>query len=147
MTYREPTERELRRRLTRDLEEATQPGAERLARMLAPTTLAVDDVTMARRVVAALRPELARRAAVDLRRQVLVRVVVAAVPLPFVIAYAGYVLRALYAPVAVMLSPDVAGYVAAVHIMLLTLLFGATYAVIPMMLARRAYDGAVTSTA
>ncbi len=144
MNDRTPNEQELRRRLQRDLGEAgasAKVDADLLARILVASPIAVDDAGMARRALGGMRPELARRRSADLHRQVLVRVMLAVVPLPFVVAYAVYVLRALYVPVAALLTPDLAAYVAVVHIMLLTLLFGVTYAAIPMMLSRSGNAG------
>lgn len=108
-----------------------------IARLLAtppPVRPAYDD--LAHTVLVSMRPAVARRAAADFRRRVFVRVLLAVLPLPFVLTYAGYVLQALYLPISRLLSPDIAGYVAGVHVLSLALLFGATYAAIPMMLGR-----------
>ena len=136
--YQRPSEQELRTRLRRDLADAPSglADADALARLLGAGAIALDDTDLAAQALLAARPEMSRRAAIDLRRRVFGRVVLALLPLPFVIAYAGYVLQALYLPVAALLSPDVAGYVASVHVALLALLFGTTYAAIPMMLSR-----------
>jgi hypothetical protein len=141
--YREPTVEELSKRLRRDVADAVADreaagimvDADTLAGLLA-TPLVRPDNDLASAALSALRPAMARRAAANLRRRVFVGVLLAVLPLPFVIAYAGYVLQALYLPISMLLSPDVAGYVASVHVLFLALLFGATYAAIPMILSR-----------
>lgn len=141
--YREPTVEELSTRLRRDVADAgadreaagIMVDADMLAALLATPSVRPDD-DLASAALSALRPAMARRAAANLRRRVFVGVLLAVLPLPFVIAYAGYVLQALYLPISMMLSPDVAGYVAGVHVLFLALLFGATYAAIPMILSR-----------
>ena len=147
--YREPTAEELSRRLRRDIADvgtdrdgvATMADADVLAGLLATPSVRPDDNDLADAALFALRPAMARRAAANLRRRVFVGVLLAVLPLPFVIAYAGYVLQALYLPISILLSPDVAGYVAGVHVLFLALLFGATYAAIPMILSRSGQAG------
>jgi hypothetical protein len=138
------TER-IHERLKRDISDAARSTGEgtqldpgRLARVLAAETGARVELGLASAALEALHPEMARRAAADLRRRVLGCVLLALLPLPFVVVYAGYVLQALYVPISILLTPDIAGYVASVHMLLLALLFGTTYAAIPMMLARSA---------
>jgi hypothetical protein len=147
--YREPTAEELGRRLQRDIADAvadrdgvaTTVDADVLARLLATPSARPIGNDLAYAALIALRPAMARRAAADLRRRVFVCVLLAALPLPLVVAYAGYVLQMLYLPISLLLSPDVAGYVAGAHVLFLTLLFGATYAAIPMMLSRSGQAG------
>jgi len=128
-------------RLRRDLagghaQEHDQEDLERLAQLLAADLGSGGEAPPLWTTLSALRPEMNRRASLQLSRRALRLVLLALLPLPVVILYASYVLRAIYTPIATLLSPDVAGYVAAVHVMLLTLLFGATYAAIPVLLAR-----------
>ena len=136
---------QIRKRLARDISDAARSSDEgarldpdRLARVLAYEVEPRMGASLAVAALEALHPEMARRAAADLRRRVLWCVLLALLPLPFVVAYAGYVLQALYVPISLLLTPEVAGYVASVHMLLLALLFGTTYAAIPMMLARSA---------
>ena len=136
---------QIRERLARDIsdvahstDEGAQLDPDQLARMLASEAEPRMEASLAFATLEALHPEMARRAAADLRRRVLGCVLLALLPLPFVVAYAGYVLQALYVPISLLLTPDIAGYVASVHALLLALLFGTTYAAIPMMLARSA---------
>ena len=107
-----------------------------VARFLSSQTAVVDTSTMLVAARRALRDEHAHARAAVLRRRTVQRAAIAALPLPLVLAYAGIVVRAVYMELAAMLNPELAGYVVAVHVSLLTLLFGATYAMIPMFLDR-----------
>lgn len=135
-----PAAERMREQLLHDFANSGEGRAEfadRLTTLLSSHQPTSDFSALPKATLQLLRPQMARRADVGLPNRVLWRVLPALLPLPFVIIYAAYVLQAIYTPIAAVFSPDVAGYVAGVHVMLLSLLFGATYAAIPVVLARK----------
>jgi hypothetical protein len=62
----------------------------------------------------------------------------ALLPLPLILAYDAYVLRAAYELLRMLLPSGVALYVLATYTAVVSLLFALTYAAIPVLLAQRA---------
>ena len=96
----------------------------------------IDPSAMSANALARMGPELARRGAAAFRRPVLAGVLLALVPLPAVLVYDAYILRAVYAVVGSLLSTGLATYVVVSYGAFLLLLISATYAAIPLLLAR-----------
>ena len=125
----------------RDCDEcgAAPPPLGALARQLATYAVPLDVAALSRRVVAALRPELSRLASVWFWRR-LARVSVAALlPLPAILLLDAYVLRSVHAWVSTLLPDAVATYLVVSYAAVQLLLFAATYAAIPLVLARDAW--------
>ncbi len=70
------------------------------------------------------------------RRQVAVVVMLALVPLPFVLLYDAVLLRLLHTAASSLLSGTMANYIIFMHASLLLFLFAASYAAIPVLVAR-----------
>jgi hypothetical protein len=111
---------------------------DRLVAVLAKSEPALDCAALSRAVLAAARPELQRRAAAAFRRQVLIAVLIALVPLPAVLLYDAYALRIAYELISTLLPTALAAYVVLSYAAFLLLLFASSYAAIPLLLARDA---------
>jgi hypothetical protein len=116
---------------------AMPPPIERIAAVLNASVVAVDAPGLSRRTFAHLRPELARRAASELWRQVAAALLLALLPLPAVLAYDAYLLRAAYELASAVAPAAVAAYLIFSYAAFLVLLFATTYATIPVFLASR----------
>ncbi len=119
------------------------PPLDRIASFLGPGGVEVDVTPMSQRTVMRLRPELERRARMALVRRVAAGVLLAVLPMPAVLLYNTYVLRIVYHAVSGFLPASFAAYLLLSYAAFLMLLFAATYAAIPICLARRAPRNAV----
>lgn len=115
---------------------AAPPPLARLGALLAADTVAIDTAALSRRTLVRLQPELMRLAAPAWWRRVAVAVFLALLPLPVVLAYDAYLLRLLYGVVSALLPPMLATLLVLSYGAFLVLLFAATYAAIPVVLAR-----------
>lgn len=111
---------------------------DRIAGFLSASAVEVDVAAMSQRTVMRLGPELERRARVALWRRVAAGVLWAVLPLPAVLLYNAYVLRVAYHAVSELLPAAFAAYLLLSYAAFLVLLFAATYAAIPICLARSA---------
>lgn len=141
-------ERALARRLGEHAEEcgecrATPLPLGELARVLAQQVVAIDAVALSRRVAAALQPELARLASVWFWRRFGRGVLVALLPLPAIVALDAWLLSYVHEWAAAWLPEALATYLVVSYGALLVLLFAATYAAIPLALAREAWGRSV----
>jgi len=108
-----------------------------LASLLEDTRPDIDAATLSRHAFARLQPELQRRAVLIGWRRVAVGVLLALLPLPFVLAYNAYFLRLVYGYLSVLLPATIAAYLVLSYAASLLLLFAATYAAIPVLLVGR----------
>jgi hypothetical protein len=114
-----------------------------VARVLAGYVVAVDAAELSRRVMASLQLELARLASAWFWRR-LARVTVAALlPLPAVLFLDAYVLRVFYGWASGILPQALVAYLVVSYAALQLLLVAATYAAIPLVLARDAWARAI----
>lgn len=119
------------------------PPLASLASSLSSYAIPLDVAAMSRRVLAALRPELARLASIWFWRR-LSRVTLAALlPLPLVVLFDVYILQIFYAWALTVLPAIVATYLVVSYAATQLLLVAATYAAIPLVLARDAWNRAV----
>ncbi|HVO26084.1 MAG TPA: hypothetical protein VMW56_20910 [Candidatus Margulisiibacteriota bacterium] len=108
-----------------------------LASLLEDTRPDIDAATLSRHAFARLQPELQRRAVLIGWRRVAVGVLLALLPLPFVLAYNAYFLRLVYGYLSALLPATIAAYLVLSYAASLLLLFAATYAAIPVLLVGR----------
>ena len=93
---------------------------------------------MAQRTLLRVQPEMARLASAAFWRGVVRGVVLALLPLPLVLAYDAYVLRLAYELISALLPSAIALYLVASYAAFVLLLCAATYAAIPLLVARGA---------
>jgi hypothetical protein len=115
-----------------------------LARDLASYAVPLDVAALSRRVLAVLRPELARLASVWFWRRVSRVTLAALLPLPVILALDVYLLRLFYTWAIGLVPVAVATYLVVTYAATQILLFAATYAAIPLVLARDAWARAIT---
>lgn len=126
---------------------AAPPPIDRIADLLDRSGDAVPQFTSAsRRVVAAVGPLLQAMALRRYRRQVAAAVAFALTPLPFILAYDAYLLRLLHAAASALLGWSLATYLVASHAACLLFLLAASYAAIPILLARGALPRPLAGT-
>lgn len=106
----------------------------------------IDVRRFSRRVVERLQPELSRRARAVYRREVAAAVLVGVLPLPAVLLYNAYVLHLVYHLIALVLPGGVAAYLVATYAAFLVLLYGVTYAAVPLLMGRHDRMGAAAPT-
>jgi len=109
---------------------------EQCAAFLNTSAVVLDVTALSQGTLRHLRPELARRARAVLWRRVVVGVLTALLPLPVVLAYDAYLLQLLYGLVSAVLPAAFATYLIVTYAAFLVLLFGSTYAAIPLLVAR-----------
>jgi len=97
----------------------------------------IDPVVLSAMTRQRLAPLLAERRSEVWQRQVAVGLVLALIPLPFVIAWDAVLLRWLYGAASELLPARVVGYALASYGAAMALLIGLTYASIPVWFARR----------
>ena len=112
------------------------PAVDRIAARLSAATVPIDAAALSQRTIVRLRPELQRCASGSLWRRAAGGVLLALLPLPAVLAYNVYLLRMAYDALLALLPAAVAVYLVGTEAALLVLLFAATYAAIPILLAR-----------
>jgi len=118
---------------------------ETIARSLAAYAVPLDVAELSRRVARHLQPELARLASVWFWRR-LGRVIFAALlPLPLILLLDAYVLGVFYAWASTVLPAALATYLVISYAASQLLLFAATYAAIPLLLARDAWFRGLTT--
>ena len=110
---------------------------DQIAALLEAAAPDIDPAGLSRHVFARLQPELQRRAALLGWRRVAAGVLLALLPLPFVLAYNAYVLRLAYGYLSALLPATIAAYLVLSYAASLLLLFAATYAAIPVLLVGR----------
>lgn len=140
---RNAPDRDGERRLAAHVEECPHCRAEgvdtvRVAAWLDVESAMPNTAMLSRRTLVAARPALRRRAAAVWRRRVATSLLLALLPLPLILAYDAYVLRAAYELLRMLLPSGVALYVLATYTAVVSLLFALTYAAIPVLLAQRA---------
>jgi len=114
-----------------------QPPFDRIAALLDSAVPPLDAAALSQHTFARLQPELQRRAVAVGWRRVAVGVLLALLPLPFVIAYNAYLLRFAYDLLSTLLPAALAAYLVITWGAFLVLLFGTTYAAIPLLVAQR----------
>ncbi len=117
--------------------QADPPPVLEITALLRQATVDVDAAKLSRRALARLRPELAADAAAALRRRVAAVVLLSLLPLPAVLAYDACWLRLAYGVARAILPASVAAVVVLGQAAFLLFLFSATYAAIPLLVARR----------
>ena len=120
---------------------ATPLPMARIATRLDASVVPIDAAALSRRTLLQLRPELVRLGAVALWRKVAAALLLALLPLPAVLAYDAYLLRAAYELVSGLLPATLAAYLIFNYAAFLVLVFAATYAAIPVLLASRTAAG------
>jgi hypothetical protein len=111
-----------------------------LATLLEDAAPDIDTAAFSRHAFARLQPELQRRATVIGWQRIAVGVLLSLLPLPFVLAYNAYCLRLAYDYLSALLPATIAAYLVLSYAASLLLLFAATYAAIPVLLAQRRID-------
>jgi len=109
---------------------------EQCAAFLSSSAVRVDVTALSQDTLRRLQPELARRARAVLWHRVTLGVLAALLPLPAVLAYDAYLLRLLYGLASAVLPAAFATYLVVTYAAFLVLLFGSTYAAIPLLVAR-----------
>ncbi|MBI3784504.1 MAG: hypothetical protein HY270_14005 [Deltaproteobacteria bacterium] len=117
---------------------------DRIGRLLQSSVVRVDVAALSQHTMTLLRPELSRRARSLLVRRVLTATLLALLPLPLVLIYDAYLLDAFYQIARLLLPAAIATYLVATYVAFLGLLFGGTYAAIPLLVARRATAAAAS---
>ena len=112
------------------------PPVDLIAARLSAATVPIDAAALSQRTTIGLRLELERCASAALWRRAATGVLRALFPLPVVLACNVYLLRTAYDALLSLLPAAVAIYLVATEAALLVLLFAATYAAIPILLAR-----------
>jgi hypothetical protein len=112
-----------------------EPPLARIAATLNRGGVTVDPMRLSAATLWRLRPELERLATRALWRQIGAVFVAALTPLPLVLAYDAYLLRLLYGLSSALLPEPVAAYLVTSYAAVLLLLFAATYAAIPLVMA------------
>lgn len=97
----------------------------------------LDSALLSRRVAEMVAPELARLAARAFRRRVAVGVLLALIPLPAVLAYDAFVLRAIHAVLSFLLPEALVAYFVASIALSILLLIATSYAAIPLLVHRQ----------
>ncbi len=109
---------------------------DRVATLLNAGSVDIESSLLSQRVLAELRPQLQRRAAVVHWRRVVACVLLALVPLPVVLAYDAYVLRVMFDIASVLVPATLAAFLVLSYAAFLVLLFALTYASIPLLVHR-----------
>jgi anti-sigma factor RsiW len=117
---------------------------DRVATLLNRSVVRVDVAALSQRTLSVLQPELAHRARAVLLRRAATAVGLALLPLPLVLVYDAYLLDALYQISSMLLPAAVAAYLVFTYVAFLGLLFGGTYAAIPLLVARHGLAAATT---
>ncbi len=112
-----------------------RPPIASISAALSRSATRLDVSRLSARVLARLHPELERLARRAFWRRVAAVLLPALVPLPFVLACDAYLLRLAYGLVSSLLPEAVAAYLVLSYAALLALLFAATYAAIPLLVA------------
>lgn len=141
MTSNEPTTLPVHRGLAAHVEacdacRVDAPAVDLIAARLATVNVPIDAAVLSQRTMVRLRPELQRCASAALWRRAAIGVLLALLPLPAVLAYNVYLLHVAYGLLLALLPAAVVVYLVASEAALLVLLFAATYAAIPILLAR-----------
>jgi len=103
---------------------------------LASSRIELDATVLSRQAFAAAQVALQTVALRRFWRQVVAVVVVALLPLPVVLAYDAVLLRLLHAAASWVLSGTMANYIIFLYASSLLFLFAASYAAIPVLMAR-----------
>jgi len=114
----------------------TPAPVDRIAALLDHVTVDLDPAVLSRRVLVQLQPMLHRRALAATWRRVALGVLSSLVPLVAVLAYDAYFLSTAYDLLSAILPATFAAYLIASYAAFLVLLFSATYAAIPLLVAR-----------
>ena len=120
---------------------AMPPPIDRIATRLNASAVPIDAPALSRRALLRLQPALGRLATAGLWRKVAAALLPALLPLPAVLAYDAYLLRAAYAVVSALLPATLAACLIFGYASFLVLLFATTYAAIPVFLANRTAAG------
>ncbi|HVM98180.1 MAG TPA: hypothetical protein VMT89_17425 [Candidatus Acidoferrales bacterium] len=118
---------------------ADTPAVDRISTMLSRSIVRLDVAALSQQTVAHLQAEMARRARLVFLQRAGAAVVLSLLPLPLVLIYDAYLLDALYRITSMLLPAAVATYLVFTYVAFLGLLFGGTYAAIPLVLARRGF--------
>lgn len=110
--------------------------AEEIGDVLGSYAVAVDAASLSQKVVLCLRPELAAMAAAAFRRRAALALLAALVPLPAIALFDVWVLHSVYTLVCMLLPAAVAAYLVLTYASVLLLVLAATYAAIPLLIAR-----------
>jgi hypothetical protein len=108
----------------------------RIDGLLRAESVHVDAARLSEHVRPRLRAELAMRSPAAFGRRVIVRLLLALLPLPAILAYDAYILLVAYDLAIALLPLQLAAFVVCAYAAALLLLFASTYAVIPLLLAR-----------
>lgn len=106
--------------------------------LVGATPPAIDSAVLSRRVLAAVRPELTRRARFVDWRRLAAAVVGSLIPLPLVLASNALFLALVHTLLTAVGLPTVASYVVMSYSAGLVFVLGATYAAIPVLVERSA---------
>jgi hypothetical protein len=117
-----------------------------LSNVLRANEVALDANLLSRATLARLQPELARRAALVFRRRLATGLIAALIPLPAVLLFDAFVLRALFGLVSLLIPTTLAAYVVLSYAVFLLLMTASVYGAIPLLVERQvAARAAMTS--
>ena len=122
------------------------PDLAALSSLLQSDTVDLDAKLLSLSTLERLRPELAHRAAMVFRRRVAVGLVAALIPLPIVLLFDAYVLRAVFGVVSLLIPTTLAAYLVISYAVFLLLMTALVYASIPVLVERQVGGAAVTTT-
>jgi hypothetical protein len=108
-----------------------------LSDVLRADEVALDANLLSRATLVRLRPELARRAAFVFRRRLATGLIAALIPLPAVLLFDAYVLRALFGLVSLLIPTTLAAYVVLSYAVFLLLMTASVYGAIPLLVERQ----------
>lgn len=111
------------------------PPLDLISAALSRSQPAIDAAMLSARTLASLQPELARLASRAWWKRVAAVLLPALLPLPLVLAYDAYLLRLAYGVLTWVIPEPVATYFVFSYAALLVLIFAATYAAIPLLVA------------
>jgi hypothetical protein len=104
--------------------------------LLGSSRVDIDAAALSRQAFSAAQLALQAVVLRRFRRQVAIVVTVALAPLPFVLLYDAVLLRLLHAAASSLLSGTMANYIIFMHASLLLFVLAASYAAIPVLVAR-----------
>lgn len=117
--------------------QAESPDVAAMSNILRESTVDSEASLLSRSTLDRLRPELARRAALAFRRRVAVGLLAALVPLPLVLLFDAYLLRAMFDLVSLLIPTTLAAYMVISYGVFLLLMMAGVYGAIPLLVERQ----------
>lgn len=125
---------------------ANPPDVAGLSRLLQSDAVDLDASLLSRSTLERLRPELARRVAAAFHRRVAIGLVAALIPLPFVLLFDAYLLRAVFGLVSLLVPTTLAAYLVVSYAVFLLLMTALVYGAIPLLVERQVTGARATTS-